>query len=154
MRIRAGEIARNARSGWNGVVMLDHEAALVAFVKLAGIAQSKRQWSQRDKFLLLAGLAAARAGLRDVASRCRELVLLHNSMHLIKNYTTLETALDDADFQPFVVFLQRFCSYERAEHYLTQLNISPGLPTRNGHLGAANYALLLLSKADLEAGAH
>lgn len=134
--------------------MLDHEAALVAFVKLAGVAQSKRQWSQRDKFLLLAGLAAARAGLRDVAARCRELVLLHNAMHLIKNYTTLETALDDPDFQPFVVFLQRFCSYERAEHYLTQLNISPGLPTRNGHLGAANYALLLLSKADLEAGAH
>ena len=28
------------------------------------------------------------------------------------------------------------------------------VPTRNGHLGAANYALLLLSKADLEAGAH
>ena len=56
------DVGRIARGAAGGDVMLDHEAALVAFVKLAGVAQSKRQWSQRDKFLPLPGLAAARPG--------------------------------------------------------------------------------------------
>jgi hypothetical protein len=42
MRIAAGEVARNARSGQDGVAMLDHTPALVTFAKLAGVAQSKR----------------------------------------------------------------------------------------------------------------
>lgn len=132
--------------------MFDHAAALVSFVKLAGVAQSKSQWAQRDKFLLLAGIAAARAGFPPVAARCRELVLAHNPHHLIKGYATIEESIADADFQPFLLQLQRFCSYERAEHFLTQLQIAPGLPTRGHTLGAADYALLLLSKADLQPG--
>jgi hypothetical protein len=132
--------------------MFDHAAALVAFVKLAGVAQSKGQFPQRDKFLLLAGIAGARAGFRTVSARCRDLVLAHNPHHLIKGHVTLEEALDNADFQPFLVQLQRFCSYELAEHHLTQLAIAPGLPTRPGTVAAADYALLLLSKADLQPG--
>lgn len=132
--------------------MFDHAAALVAFVKLAGVAQSKSQWAQRDKFLLLAGIAAARAGFTGVSARCRELVLTHNPHHLIKGYATIEESLVDTDFQPFLVQLQRFCSYELAEHYLTQLQIAPGLPTRGNGLGAAEYAMLLMSKADLQPG--
>ena len=129
--------------------MLDHSLALVAFVKLAGIAHSKQQLIQRDKFLLLAGVAASKANFPHVAARCRELVLAHNPYHLIRSYETIEAALEDSDFAPFLVQLQRFCSYQRAQHYLTQLNIQPGLPVRAGSFNAADYALLLLSKADL-----
>ena len=128
--------------------MLDHEAAMVAFVKLAGIAQTKQQLLQRDKFLLLAGSAACHAGWPAVADRCRHLVLAHNHAHLVGRQETLAQALRDEACQPFFKQLTRFCSYEKAEHYLTQLEIAPGFPVANTGLSHGAYALLLLGKSD------
>lgn len=128
--------------------MLDHEGAMVAFVKLAGIAQSKRQLLQRDKFLLLAGAAACHAGWLPVADRCRQLVLAHNPAHLIGHYETFPEALRDDSFQAYYKQLTRFCSYERAEHFLTQLAIAPGFPMANPGLSFGAYAMLLLGKSE------
>ena len=131
--------------------MLDHSAAMIAFVKLAGIAQSKRQLLQCDKFLILAAAAACHAGWLAVAERCRRLVLGHNPAHLLRQYPTLPDALRDEDFQVFFRQLQRFCSYERAEHFLTELEIAPGFPVANTGLTSGEYALLLLGKSDAQA---
>jgi len=126
--------------------MLDHDAAMIAFVKLAGVAQSRGQLLQRDKFLLLAGSAACYAGWLPVAERCRHLVLVNNPAHLIGHYDSFALALGDEEFQTFIKQLARFCSYEKAEHHLTQLKIAPGFPLASDKLSMGDYALLLLGK--------
>jgi hypothetical protein len=126
--------------------MLDHSAAMLAFIKLAGVAQSKRQLSQRDKFLLLAAAAAVESGFDPVADRCRHLLLKHNSVHMVRRFESVAHALADPEYQSFQRQLSRFCSYERAEHYLTQLGIAPGLPAMHAKLDVGEYALLLLGR--------
>jgi hypothetical protein len=124
--------------------MEDHDAAMLAFVKLAGVSQSREQLGPRDKFLVLGGVAASRGNHPAVARRCRELLLAHNPAHLLKRYETLEGALEDEEFQVFLRQLARFCSYEKAEHLLSQLDITTELPNISTKLSAEDYALLLL----------
>ncbi len=124
--------------------MDDHDAAMLAFVKLAGVSQSREQLGPRDKFLVLAGTAASRGNHPAVARRCRELLLAHNPAHLLKRYETFEQALEDDEFRMYLRQLVRFCSYEKAEHHLSQLEISPELPNISAKLSAEEYALLLL----------
>jgi len=124
--------------------MDDHDAAMLAFVKLAGVSQSRDQLAPRDKFLVLAGVAASRAGHAAVAQRCRELLLAHNPAHLLNRYETIGEALGDAEFEVYLRQVSRFCSYEKAEHLLSQLDISTELPKLSAKLSAEEYALLLL----------
>lgn len=128
--------------------MLDHSAAMLAFIKLAGVAQSKSQLSQRDKFLLLAAAAAVEAEYDAVADRCCQLLLDHNPAHMIRRFESVAHALADPEYLSFQRQLNKFCSYERAEHYLTQLGIVPGLPAKAANLSVGDYALLLLGHAD------
>lgn len=127
--------------------MFDHTAAMLAFIKLAGVSQSRQQLLPRDKFLMLAAVSAAEAGCPEVAARCRELIVAHNPAHLIGHHASVEQALMTADFQTYLRQLSRFCSYERAEHLLTQLELAPGLPPASAGLNPAEYALLLLGNA-------
>jgi hypothetical protein len=127
--------------------MDDHDAVMLAFVKLAGISQSRDQLGPRDKFLVLAGVAASRAGHPAVAQRCRELVLANNRAHLLKRYETFTRALEDGEFQTYFKQVSRFCSYEKAEHHLSQLDISAELPKITAKLSPEDYALLLLGRA-------
>jgi hypothetical protein len=127
--------------------MMNHEAAMVAFVKLAGLAQTRKQLIPRDKLLLLAGVAACRSGYPSVAGRCRELVLAHNPAHLVKRYVSLCDALRDEAFDSYYRQLSRFCSYERAEHFLDQLALAPGMPLAGGRLTVEEYVLLLLGRS-------
>ena len=119
---------------------------MLAFVKLAGVSQSREQLGPRDKFLVLAGVAASRDHTRypAVAARCRELLLSNNPSHLMKRYETFEQALAVDEFQSYLRQLSRFCPYEKAEHLLSQLEISTELPKISAKLSAADYALLLL----------
>lgn len=123
---------------------MDHEAAMLAFAKLAGLSQSRQQLGPRDKFLVLAGAEAHEAGCDAVAERCRELVLEHNPAHMLKKHNSVAAALADEAFQTYLKQARRFCTHERAEHLLTQLEIAPGIPTANSGLTAEDYALLLL----------
>ena len=127
--------------------MEDHDAAMLAFVKLAGVSQSREQLGPRDKFLVLAGVAASRGNHPAVAHRCRELVLANNPAHLLKRYETIESALEDDEFQAYFKQVSRFCSYEKAEHHLSQLDISTELPKITAKLSPEEYALLLLGHA-------
>jgi hypothetical protein len=97
------------------------DSAMLAFAKLAEISQQKQQFPQRDKFLLLTAIAACHVGDLEIAGRCRDLVLANNSAHLIRRFDSIPVALRSSEFDSFRNQLQRFCSYEKAEHLLAQL---------------------------------
>lgn len=122
--------------------MSNPEAAMLAFATLADVARRRGQQSGSDRFLLLTGEAACRAGWLDVAHRCREIVLAHNPRHLLGCYPTFADALRSADFQPYLRNLERFCSYEHAEHLLEGLGLSPESLAAAGHPGEKCLALL------------
>ena len=103
--------------------MLNHERAMMAYLRLADISQQKKQLLGRDKFLVLTGAAACRAGWPEVAQRCRELVLRNNAAHLIGKWETFPEALRSPEFLPFERQLERFCGYEKAEFHLDQLGV-------------------------------
>ncbi len=113
--------------------MADPEAAMVAYARLADVSRLKSQTGGQDKFLILTGIAALRAGWPDVAERCREIVAGHAPRHLLAGYDTFADALRDADFQPFVRRMERFCSVERAESLLAGLGfaMTPDLGDRS-----------------------
>lgn len=121
---------------------------MLAFVKLAGISQDRKQLGPRDKFLVLAAAAASRAGWLNVAERCRDLVLAHNAVHLLHKFESFAEALRAEDFQPYLRQIERFCSYEKAEYLLAQREMTPDLPPLSTRLSAGDYALLLLGRSD------
>ena len=125
--------------------MPDHELAMLAYVKLADLSHRKRQLLGRDKFLILAGAAACRAGWPKVSERCRELVICNNPLHLINKSPSFADALRDENFQPFLKQLERFCPYEKAEHLLRELGIDAGVPDSPQPVNSGQLALNLLS---------
>lgn len=128
--------------------MPDHDAAMLAFVKLAGISQDRNQLGPRDKFLVLAAAAACRGGWPPVAERCRELVLAHNGAHLLRRFSTFVEALRSDDFETYLRQTERFCSYEKAEYLLARQELTPDLPPIATKLSPGDYALLLLGRSE------
>lgn len=128
--------------------MPDHDAAMLAYVKLAGVSQDRRQLSPRDKFLVLAAAAACRAGWPAVAERCRELVLDHNAAHLLRKHPSFVEAMSDGDFQTYLKQAERFCPYEKAEYLLDRQELTPEPPRLSAKLSTGDYALLLLGHSD------
>jgi len=126
--------------------MRDHERAMLAYARLAQISHQKRQLPGRDKFLVLTGAAACRAGWPEVALRCRELVLHHNRMHMVSRFDTFADALRSPDFEPLLKRLERMCGYEKAEHLLAELEIDPGVPPDQDDT-VGQFALSLLGES-------
>jgi hypothetical protein len=127
--------------------MLNHDDAMLTFVKLAKISQLRNQWGPRDKFLILAAVAASQGGHTGIAARCRSLVLAHNPVHLVKRLATVEELQSDAEFQQYLKQLSKFCSYEKGEHLLSQLDPDalPAAPAAG--MSPAEYAEWLLRDA-------
>jgi len=98
--------------------MCHHDVEMLTYLKLAELSQQKRQFFGRDRLLILAGAAACRAGLLDVADQCRTLVLANNPAHRIGNYDTFAEAMRSHEFPTLVHQLERRCPFERAEHML------------------------------------
>ena len=105
--------------------MPDHELAMCAYVQLGVLSDHKQQALARDRFLLLGGVEACRAGWLDVAEACRKLILASNPAHQLNHHSTMADALRDAAFQHLVAAGERYCSYEQAEHLLRQLGLTP-----------------------------
>ena len=105
--------------------MPDHETAMCAYVQLAVISDQKQQALARDRFLLLAGVEACRAGWLDVAECCRAKLIAANPAHQLHRHATLPDALRDTDFQQLVAKWERYCPFEQAEHMLRQLGLTP-----------------------------
>lgn len=125
--------------------MTADERAMLAYVQLADVARQKRQSLGADRFLVLAGAAACRAGWLDVADRCRHHVLEDNPNHLLSRHNTFAKAMRSDDFRTFLKQLQRFCGYERAEHLLRELNIAPEVAPGNAETTAGRSAIEVLS---------
>ncbi|HEV8002371.1 MAG TPA: hypothetical protein VGP63_20950 [Planctomycetaceae bacterium] len=121
---------------------MNHQSAMLAYVRLAEVSQRKRQLIGRDKLLVLAAAAACRAGWIDVGERCRQLVLEHNPAHLIGTFPTVADAVRNDNFTPLLNQLERMCGYERAEFLVSEL----GLETiaEEGDRTAGQLALSLL----------
>jgi hypothetical protein len=122
---------------------MNHESAMLAYVRLADVSQRKQQLIGRDKLLVLAAAAACRAGWIDVGQRCRELVLDHNPAHLIGTYPTAADAVRSSDFTPLLNRLERMCGYERAEFLVSELGLEA--QSEDGARDAGQIALSLLS---------
>lgn len=105
--------------------MIDHEVRMCAYVQLACLSHQKQQALPRDRFLLLAGTEACRAGWLNVAGRCRELLLASNPHHQAARFENFPAALRDDSFQQLVVQLERRYPMERAEHLLKELGFDP-----------------------------
>jgi hypothetical protein len=123
--------------------MHDYEPAMLAYAKLAAVSQERGQYLGRNRFLVLAGAAACRAGWPEVAERCRQLVLENNAAHLVGKSATFADALRDVEFQPFLKQLERLCPLETAEHLLRGLGLETGIPPGDSH-DAGAFALALL----------
>lgn len=102
----------------------DDGRKMLAFAHLAALSREKGQSQGEVRFVLLAGIAACRAGWPEVSRACRERVLSLNSAHLVGRFDTLEDALRAEDFAPFAQHLDRFCSFERAELLLERQGVA------------------------------
>ena len=96
---------------------------MLNYVKLAVFSAGKGQPLGRDRFLVLAGAAACHAGLLDIATQCRELVLQDNPQHLIGRFPTFPDAMRSEDFGSLLKHLQRLCPSEQAEYLLNAAEI-------------------------------
>ena len=105
--------------------MIDHERTMLVYLKLAEIARLKKQTMGRDRFLVLGGAAALRAGWPDVAEKCRAALLAAAARHPLSQYDTFADALRDPDFKPYLARTDRFCPFEQAESLLDGLGLTP-----------------------------
>jgi hypothetical protein len=121
---------------------MNHESAMLAYVKLADVSQRKNQLIGRDKLLVLAAAAACRAGWIEVGERCRQLVLEHNPAHMIGTYPTAAEAVRSSDFTPLLNQLERMCRYERAEFLVNELGLEPNPEEHDRDAGQLALALL------------
>jgi hypothetical protein len=121
---------------------MNHEQAMLAYVKLADVSQRKQQLIGRDKLLVLAAAAACRAGWIEVGQRCRQLVLEHNPAHMIGTYPTAADAVRSSDFTPLLNQLERMCGYERAEFLINELGLEAESAQGGGDAGQIALALL------------
>lgn len=121
---------------------MQDESAMLAYATLAEISQRKQQFPQRDKFLLLTGITACRAGWLEIAARCRALVLDNNPVHLVRRFDSLPDALRSSEFDSFYKQLLRFCPYEKAEHLLSLAGAEPFSEKAKSNSGDFVQALL------------
>ena len=123
--------------------MRDHETAMRVYVELAVISDQKKQTQVRDRFLLLAGVEACRAGWPEVAAKCHEKLISSNPAHLAHRFPTMADALRDQEFQQLVIHWERYCPFEKAEAMLQQ---SPSQQPRPTNEPIGSQMLTLLNK--------
>lgn len=98
------------------------DRALVVYARLAAVSQHMRQFSGRDRLLVLTAAAACEAGYPHIAEDCRRLVMTNNPQHLFGRFASATDAMRSEDFRSLVAQNQRLCSFERAEHLLENLD--------------------------------
>lgn len=93
---------------------------MLSFARLARISHETPHPAGRDRFLVLAGREACLAGWLDVAERCRSLVLAGNVHHFLSHSATFPDAMRDESNAGYFATFDSFCSFEQAEHLLSQ----------------------------------
>ena len=100
--------------------MRNHEIAMLSFARLARISHETPHPLGRDRFLVLAGREACLAGWLGVAERCRALILAGNAHHFLSQSESFPDALRDDTKTAYFATFDSFCSFEQAEHLLSQ----------------------------------
>lgn len=124
--------------------MRNHEIAMLTFARLARISHETPHPAGRDRFLVLAGKEACLAGWLDVADRCRDLVLMGNAHHFLSQSETFPDAMRDESNAGYFATFDSFCSFEQAEHLLSQNDEPIEAPPED----AGQAAILELSSLD------
>ncbi len=101
-----------------GPIVLNQETAMLAFARLALLSHQRQQPLGTEKFIVLTGIAACRSGWLDLASQCWHLLASLNAQHFVVRSGSFPNALRDASLKNFVTMVERFCSFEQAEHLL------------------------------------
>ena len=100
--------------------MRNHEIAMLSFARLAKISHETPHPLGRDRFLVLAGREACLAGWLDVAERCRAMILAGNSHHFLSQSESFPDAIRDESNAGYFATFDSFCSFEQAEHLLSE----------------------------------
>lgn len=98
--------------------MLNQETAMLAFARLALLSHHRQQLSGTEKFVVLTGFAACRSGWLDIATQCWPLLVSLNPQHFVVRAGSFPNALRDPSLSNFISVIDRFCSFEQAEHLL------------------------------------
>ncbi len=96
---------------------------LSLYLHLARLAGKRRQMSDRNRFLVLAAVQAARGQLTEIAAYCRHLILETNPGHMFRRWDAVSDALDDEDFQHLFKQVSRRFPIEKSESILNQAGI-------------------------------
>lgn len=91
---------------------------MLAFARLALLSHQRQQATGTEKFIVLTGFAACRSGWLEVANQCWQLLAGMNAKHFVVRAGSFPNALRDDSLSSFVTMLERFCSFEQAEHLL------------------------------------
>lgn len=100
--------------------MRNHENAMLSFARLARISHETPHPTGRDRFLVLAGREACLAGCLDVAARCRSLILAENPRHFLGQADSFPDSMREQSNEGYFATLDSFCSFEQAEHLLSE----------------------------------
>ncbi len=122
--------------------MPDTAQAMQTYAQLAVISHIKRQPLARDRFVLLCGAAACRAGWLEVAAWCWSWHAATQPGHQLARFPSFPDALRDADFPRVVAHWERWCPPERAEHLLAPLTPLPRLDDPEVTAGTQTLAWL------------
>jgi hypothetical protein len=106
--------------------MPDAVESLAIYLHLARASEMRRRPHVRDRLLVMAAVAATKAGLPRIAAYCRQRVSEHNSKHILRRWPTVASALRDPEFQRFLTHLEKRYSHEQAEGLLESLGIELG----------------------------
>ena len=117
---------------------------MLSFARLAKISHETPHPLGRDRFLVLAGREACLAGWLDVAERCRALILAGNAHHFLSQSESFPDTIRDKSNAGYFATFDSFCSFEQAEHLLSE----NGEPVLESQENAGEAALQELSELD------
>jgi hypothetical protein len=126
--------------------MPDAVDSMATYLHLARASGLRRRPQVRDRLLILAAVAATKAGLPRIAAYCREDVLRHNPRHLVRRWGTVADALRDQEFQHFLVHLEKRYSAEEVDRMMKTLAIDRARE-RETYYSDEEYAAALLGSS-------
>lgn len=107
----------------DGALHDQHREHLALYLHLARASELRRQPLVRDRLLVIAAAAAARTGLTRIAALCRGKILSHNAGHMFRRWETVESAMLNDDFSPYLKQMERRFPPEKAEQMLQSLGV-------------------------------
>jgi hypothetical protein len=107
--------------------MFTNDETLNVYRDLADYHERQGLDQLRDRFLVLAAVAAQTAGQADEAEQLRQRLLKTNTFHMLRSYASMAHALQSPDVQSYVEDLHQEYPLHAAEHLLAEVR-GPVMP--------------------------